>query len=171
MLPCMNIVISAIKITLATLKYQVAFIILSVLFIVLYISIPVIVIPGNTIIFQLGLYTISDYVLFIFISTLTSLLMLMHIFLFHHQRTYGAGAIGGGASMFSGIFAGMFASITCVPCAIGFIGIFGSAGSAIIVSSYQYYFIAGAMLFVLLGIYYASRKVMGYCKTCNLSKR
>ncbi len=172
MLLHMNIIISAIKTTLSTWKYQIALMVLFMLFIVLYISIPVMTIPGNTLTFQLSLYTFGDYALFISISTLTSLLVLMHFFSFHHSHTYDKSAIrGSGVSIFSGILAGMFAGVTCVPCAIGFFGIFGTAESVFIISTYQYYFIAGTMLFVLLGIYYASRRVMGYCKTCDISKR
>ena len=165
----LSMILSATKTVLSKWTYNIAFVILIVLFVALYISIPVITIPGNTLIFQLSLYTFVDYSIFISISVLTSLLVLMQVFSFINSRKYNMRSIGhGSVGVFSGILSGMFASITCVPCAIGFLGIFGSAGSALIISKYQYYFIMIAIIFVLLGIYYASRRVMGYCKECNI---
>jgi len=162
-------VLSATKAVLSKWTYDIAFIVLIILFVALYISIPVMLIPGNTFAFQLSLYTFADYAIFISISVLTSLLVLMQVFSFLNSRRHNARDIGhGSVGIFSGILSGMFASVTCVPCAIGFLGIFGSAGSALIISQYQYYFILVAIIFVLLGIYYASRRVMGYCKECNI---
>jgi len=165
----LNIIISAMWTVLSRWTYRVAFVILAALFVALYISIPVMLIPGNTFTFQLSLYTPADYAIFISISILTSLLVLMQVFSFLHSRTYSARAIGrGSVGVFSGIFSGMFASVTCVPCAIGFLGIFGSVESTLIISKYQYYFIAVASIFVLWGMYHASRRVMGYCKECDI---
>lgn len=166
----LNIVFCAIKTVLAKWTYQIAFLILLILFVALYISIPVLIVPGNTLTFQLSLYTFADYAIFVSISVLTSLLVLMQVFSFLNSRKHNARAIGhGSVGIFSGILSGMFASITCVPCAIGFLGIFGSVGTTLIISKYQYYFVTVAILFVLLGIYYASRRVMGYCKECDIS--
>lgn len=168
----LNILISAIWTVLSRWTYRIAFVILAVLFVALYISIPVMLIPGNTFTFQLSLYTPADYTIFISISVLTSLLVLMQVFSFLRSRARTVRTIGrSSVGVFSGIFSGMFASVTCVPCAIGFLGIFGSAGSTLIISKYQYYFIAIASIFVLWGIYYASRNVMGYCKECNISNQ
>lgn len=166
----LNVIFPAIKTTLSKWAYRISFIVLVILFVALYISIPVMIIPGNTLPFQLSLYTPADYIIFVSISVLTSLLVLMQVFSFLRSRKYNARSIGNGsAGVFSGVLSGMFASITCVPCAIGYIGIFGSAGSTLIISKYQYYFIIVAMLFVLLGIYYAARRVMGHCKECDIS--
>ena len=128
----LNILISAIWTVLSRWTYRIAFVILAVLFVALYISIPVMLIPGNTFTFQLSLYTPADYTIFISISVLTSLLVLMQVFSFLRSRARTVRTIGrSSVGVFSGIFSGMFASVTCVPCAIGFLGIFGSAGSTL----------------------------------------
>ncbi len=159
---------SAIKTTLTKRTYKIAFVVLVILLLALYVSIPVLTIPGNTLAFQLSLYAPIDYILFIFLSLTTSLLVLMQIFSFRSSHKYGMKAVGhGGMGILSGISAGILTSVTCVPCAIGFLGIFGSAGSAFVVNEYQSYFILIAIVLVLWGIYHASSRIMGYCKECN----
>ncbi len=166
-----KIIVSAIKIILAKWTYRVALVVLSILLVTLYISVPVITIPGNTFIFQLSLYTPTDFVLFVLLSITTSLLILLQVFIFSRLRKEKQNSkviAQGGVGIFSGLLAGVVTSVTCVPCAIGFLGIFGSVGTILIVSEYQSYFATAAIILVLLGIYYTSLRVMGYCKTCNI---
>ncbi len=162
---------SAIKTVLTSWKYKVTFAILVVVFVIAYISLPVLLIPGNTVAFQLGLYTINNFAVFLFISVITSLLVLLQFFSLHksykEKQNIGNTVTHGGVGIFSGVFGGLFASITCVPCAIGYIGISGSLGSVLLISQYQPYFIAAAGAVVLFSVYQVSRTVMGYCKSCN----
>lgn len=161
----------ATKTVLASWKYRAAFLILSVVFIISYISLPVLLIPGNTVAFQLGLYTTSNFVVFFFISTITSLLVLLQFYSLHKSYRDKQNMLGtathSSVGIFSGVFGGLFASITCVPCAIGYIGISGSLSSVLLISQYQSYFIAAAAAIALFGVYQVSRTVMGYCKSCN----
>lgn len=168
----LHIINLAIKTILSKWTYRVALAVLSILLVTLYISIPVATIPGNTLSFQMGLYTPIEFVLFALLSLTTSLLILLQIFIFshlHEQKQKGRVIAQGGAGILSGIFAGILTSITCVPCVIGFLGIFGSLSTIIIISEYQAYFAFAALLIVIWGIYYTSLSVTGRCKTCTVT--
>lgn len=161
----------AIKTVLNKWTYQVAFAVLTISLIALYISIPVATIPGDTLSFQMGLYTPTEFVLFALLSLTTSLLILFQVFIFshlHEEKNKGQIFAQGGVGILSGLFAGVLTSITCVPCVIGFLGIFGSIETILVISEYQTYFAVAALFIVLLGIYYTSLRVTNQCKACTI---
>ncbi len=168
----LRIINLAIKTIFSRWNYRAALIALFVSLISLYIYIPVATIPGNTLSFQMGLYTPTEFLLFVLLSLATSLLILLQVFIFthlHEEKRKGIAIAQGGAGILSGLFAGILTSITCVPCVIGFLGIFGSLSTILIISEYQTYIAFAALLIVLLGIYYTSLRVTGHCETCTVT--
>lgn len=75
-----NYIISATKQVLSKKNYFIAFISLILLIFAVFVSMPVFTIPANSLLFQLMIFTIKDYVLLAVLSTLTFLLILMQVF-------------------------------------------------------------------------------------------
>ncbi|MDE1854647.1 MAG: hypothetical protein KGI38_13060, partial [Thaumarchaeota archaeon] len=71
---------------LKSTRYKLWFLALTGLLIAAYLFLPVWLTPGNTLTFQLGLFTPRDYLLFLFLSASTALLMLMQVFVFVRSR-------------------------------------------------------------------------------------
>ncbi len=166
-----HIIILAIKTVFNKSTYLIAWIVLSIFLAALYIYIPVTVITGDTLSFQMGLYTPTEFILFALLSVTTSLLILLQFFTFsssHKNKQKSAVAANGGIGVLSGVLAGMLTSITCVPCVIGFLGIFGSLSTLLVIGEYQTYIAIAALLIVVWGIYYTSLRITGYCKTCDV---
>ena len=94
--------------------HQVLFVLLSAIIFLAYIFLPVWLTPGNDLEFQLSLLRMKDYSLFVSLSFVTSLLILMQVFLAirtkkYRERLRAVG--GGGVSLFSSIFGGLLATL------------------------------------------------------------
>jgi len=158
----------ALRRVLEKKNYKLWFSGLSALFIAVYIVLPVWLTPGNTLTFQLSLFTPRDYLLFLFLSVVTALLILMQVFLFVRSRRGRASAVGrGGIGIFSALFAGLLATAACSSCILAVFGFLG-AGSIFFTLGHQTYFVYGGILLVLIGLYFSARRVQGYCESCEV---
>jgi len=75
-----NHIINASKQVLSRRNYLILFIALIFIILAVFISIPVFLIPANSLLFQLTVLTIKDYILLTILSVLTSLLIVMKFF-------------------------------------------------------------------------------------------
>jgi len=163
-----TLIFSASKSVLGNKSYKLWFLGLTAIFIVAYILFPVWLTPGNTLAFQLSLFTPRDYLLFLFLSAVTALLILMQVFLFIRSKRGRASAVGRGSiGIFSALFAGLLATAACSSCILAVFGFLG-AGSIFFTLGHQPYFVYGGILLVLVGLYFSARRVQGYCKDCEV---
>lgn len=161
-------IVSASKTILTSRRYRLWFVALTAAFVIFYIVLPVWLTPGNALVFQLSLFTPRDYLLFLFLSALTALLILMQVFLFVRSRKARVSAVGqGGVGVFSALFAGLLATAACSSCIAAVIGFLG-AGSVFFVIGHQWYFVYGGIALVLIGLYWSARRVRGYCADCEV---
>jgi len=162
-------IIAGIRTVLGSARYRLWFSALTILLVAAYIFLPVWLTPGNTLAFQLSLFTARDYLLFLFLSASTALLILMQVFVFVRSRKGRAGAVGqGGVGVASALFAGLLATAACSSCIAAVIGFLG-AGSVFFVIGHQWYFVYGGIALVLVGLYFSARRVAGYCEDCEVS--
>ena len=163
----LSIIFLAAKQILAKKSYKLWFIIVFVLFAAAYIFVPVWLTPGNSLDFQLSLLAPRDYILFIALSAVSSLLVLMQVFLFVRSRKGRIGtAVQGGAGAFSAFFGGLLATAACSSCVAAILGFLG-AGSIFFILEKQPYVVAGAIALVVVSLYFSARKVIGICDDCN----
>lgn len=161
-------IIAAIQTVLESTRYQLWFLALTGLLVAAYVFLPVWLTPGNTLAFQLSLFTPANYLLFLFLSATTALLILMQVFVFVRSQKARAGAVGqGGVGVASALFAGMLATAACSSCIAAVIGFLG-AGSVFFVIGHQWYFVYGGIALVLIGLYWSARRVQGYCEDCEV---
>lgn len=154
----------------ANKTYWLWLVILTIIFIGAYLLLPVWLTPGNSLAFQVSLLTAKDYILFIALSFTTAVLILMHFFLFLRSRDQKKKAkiVGqSGVSLSSALFGGLLATAACSACIASLIGFLG-AGSVFFVLKHQWYIVSVALALVLISLYFAAKKIQGYCQSCNL---
>lgn len=136
---------------------------------ILFIAIPVFTIPGNTLQFQLKTFRTQDYTLMLFLSVLAGLNFALYWFALKQRKSRGVtqSVAGGTASGIAGIFGAMVGTATCASCLAALFGLVGlGTGSVFFVLKNQSYFLLGAIVLMLISIYFAARKVNKVCDSC-----
>jgi len=157
-----KIIYKAIKRTLSNRNYFLTFISISILFLAIVIFIPVFTIPGNDILFQLGIFTYWNYILMFSLSILISLMISMQIYDYNLKKSIkkAGGAVVGG---FSGFIAGVFGTASCASCVAAIFGFLG-AGTVFFLIQYQWYIVGISLIFILLSICLNSLSIERGCK-------
>lgn len=165
--------LSAIKITLSNKWYLLGFLALVLLTFLFFVYIPVKMIPGNSLNLQLYIFTTRDYLLTAVFSILLGLFLTMQIFVIRNAMdrksvlaSAGAGGVGGYVAAVGAIF-GTAACSSCLFAILGFLG----ASTVFTLLKYQWYVVSGAIVILLISIYFLSRKVNGICESCRIDKR
>lgn len=153
----------AIKTVLKVRRNFLIFIITTIIFLGLFISIPVTTIPGNTILFQLSIFTTRDYSLMIFLAILTGLNFAMQAFSWRQRRNAQA-VTQGATSGLLGVFGAVVGTAACASCLASLFALIGlGTGSVFFVLKNQSLFLGGAILLMLLAIYFSAKKVNKLC--------
>lgn len=158
-------IISASKMVLQNRSYLFALLFITPIMAFLLFLIPVNVIAGNSITFQLRLFSAKDYLMLFSVAGLESLLLIMFFYLFRRARAqrmklsvFGQSNLG----VISGVPAFLFGTKLCPMCIAA---IFGFLGPGAVFSILQYrvwiFLVSVAVLF--LSIYFVSRKINKIC--------
>lgn len=160
----------AIKKVLRARSYLLIFFAFAVALFVLLIAIPLFTIPGNTLAFQLKIFTAKDYLLMTFLSLLAGLNLALFWYGFTQQKKIGnasQAAAGGAVSAIAGIFGAVMATASCLGCLVALLSLVGlGVGSALFILKNQSYFLLGAITLMLISLYFAARKVNKVCDSC-----
>lgn len=150
--------------------YIVGFLALIPLTIFLFVLIPVWTIPGNNLDFQLGIFSERDYILLSILSVLVSLFLIMQIFIFKNAtlakdkfKSLGTVGIGG----YVAVVGSVFATTACSSCLFALFGFLGFSILIFLIER-QWYIVSGAIILLIIALYFASRKVNGICDVCNM---
>ena len=139
----------------------------------IFVTIPAIAIPGNTLALQLSLYTLQSYLTLGVLSVLAALFVLMNVYAYRRAKAAKErlGVIAkGGVGGVLGTLASIFGAATCPMCVgalFSFLG-FGTVGFLV---QYQWWVFFAALAFMLLALYFTSRKVNGVCASCMAQPR
>jgi len=158
--------IDASKHVLKNQNYLIGLIIGSVLIFVLFTYIPVLLIPGNTLLFQLKeVFIIRDYVLMSVLSVLTALLLVMQVHLYKSAKILqiGKGALGS----YSGFVAMIFGTAACASCVASVLGFLG-VGTVFFLIKFQWVVASIATFLVVFSLYFTSLKVLEVCNKCQI---
>ena len=135
---------------------------LPLLLFALFLSIPVWTTPGNSFLFQMGIYTLYDFLLFGLLAGLSALVLTLSL---SYARTsfslFGYAAVGTS----TGTFAALFGSATCASCLATVLGFLG-AGTVFTLLAYRWYVVAGLGLLLLLSLYLVTAKT-NTCRRCT----
>ena len=159
-----NHIINASKQVLSRRNYLILFIALIFIILAVFISIPVFLIPANSLLFQLTVLTIKDYVLLTILAVLTSLLIVMEIFSYKQAKLCSSGrtSVSGGSAIIATLF-GTASCASCLSAVFGFLGI----GTVFFLVEYQWFIVGIAILIMLVSLYFTSLKLNGVCDSCK----
>jgi len=163
-----KILITAIQHSLRGVGYKILFIGVALAMLSLYISIPVLIVPFNDVVFQLSLLTPQDYVLLGFLSLLNALFITMQVYAMRMTRSAVSGISKSISGSFGALFAGVAGSAFCASCLVPFFALFGIGFSGVLFTlQYRFYFVAVIVAFMLIAIYLTSKKIVGACEDCK----
>jgi hypothetical protein len=159
-----NYIITASKEVLSKKNYLISFIALIFIILAVFILIPVFLIPANSLLFQLTVFTIKDYVLLTVLSILTSLIIVMQVFSYKEAKFCSSGktAVSGG----SAIIAALFGTASCASCLVAVFGFLG-IGTVFFLVEYQWFIVGIAILIMLVSLYFTSLKLNEVCTSCK----
>lgn len=141
----------------------------SLVFLSLYLLVPVWVVPGNTIAFELDLLTPTNYALLGMLALMTGALLSLEVFALRRSRSNGLRAAGEGSiGLAASLTGGILAAASC-GCGLGILlGIVGLGGGAIFVATHQTAIVVGMLSVVTVGLYFSARRAAGLCATCSV---
>lgn len=137
----------------------------------IFIALPVVTVPGNTLLYQLKIFRAQDYFLMLSLSFLIGLNFALQVYGTKQQKMNARGVpqtvAKGMMSGIIGMFGAMVGTATCASCLAFLFGLIGlGAGSVFFVLKHQVYFLGGSILAMLVSVYFAARKVNKICDTC-----
>lgn len=153
-------------------KYLLLFLFLTIFIFWLLLAIPVKTVPGNDFGFQLSILGWGEIVLLILLSVLTAFSITLNVFSLSHKRSLktSASMIGQGATgFFSGAVATVFGTATCAYCVSAIFGFMGVSGVLFLIQ-YRTVITIGAILLLLISLYFTSQKVLGICTVCHVKR-
>lgn len=160
----------AIKKVLGIKTYLLIFSVFALALFAFLIVLPLFTIPGNTLTFQLKIFTARDYLLMTFLSLFAGLNLALFWYGFSQNKkaSDASQAVAGGAvSAIAGIFGVVVATASCLGCLVALLGFVGlGVGSALFILKNQSYFLLGAVFLMLISLYFAARKVNKVCNSC-----
>jgi len=168
----MNIPI-AIKTVFSKKIYLLGFLALVPLIFLFFVYIPVKTIPGNSLNFQLYIFTTRDYVLTTIFSILLSFFLVMQIFVIRNamdRKSMLTSVTTGGVGGYIATIGAIFGTAACASCLFAILGFLG-ASTVFTLIQHQWYIVSGAILMLLVSIYFLSKKVNGICESCRIDKR
>ena len=157
---------SASYASLRSVWFSSLFVALILMFLSLYVMLPVWVIPGNDIAFQLSLFSAVEATLLIVLSVLTALLFTMQVFLF--ARVGKRAFSDGGTGVLSGVGATVVGTASCVGCSIGIALGFLGMGAVLFLIEYQIPIMLGALALFLFALFLIARRINGHCTACEI---
>ena len=160
----------AIKEVFQIRSYLLVFLVSAAALFLSLIAIPFFTIPGNTIAFQLKIFTTQNYLLMAFLSALAGLNLALSWYGFAQQKKLDSASqsiAGGAVSTIAGIFGAVVGVASCLGCLVALLGLVGlGVGSALFILKNQSYFLLGAIALMLFSLYFAARKVNKICTSC-----
>ncbi|MBI2024956.1 MAG: hypothetical protein HYT03_02645 [Candidatus Harrisonbacteria bacterium] len=148
------------------INYTILFLILFSVFFALFVLIPVWTVAGNTLAYQLKIFTARDYAVLVLLSGLSSLFITMQVFVMKLRKKVAGlgGTVGGGLGA---LFAGIAGTAFCASCLAPLFAIFGIGfGGVVFVLDYRWYFVVGVTALMLIAIYLMARKINKVCISC-----
>lgn len=157
----------AIRQVFKTRRYVLIFLVSAVVLFVSLVAFPLFTIPGNTIAFQLKIFTAQNYLLMAFLSILAGLNFALSWYGFVQQKKVSdvSQAVAGGAvSTIAGFFGAVVATASCLGCLVALLSLVGlGVGSALFILKNQSYFLLGSIALMIISLYFAARKINKVC--------
>lgn len=165
--------VSSLKSIFSHSIYAILFVILSFISLLVFIFLPVKTIPGNSLGFQLSIFTAKDYITMAALSLLTALFLTMQIFSFRNSldkktRLLSLGKSGFGG--YTGVVGALFATASCASCLFAILGFLGFS-TLIFLINVRWYIVIGAIILLLVSICFSAKRINGVCESCRIEHK
>ena len=135
----------------------------------LYLFVPVWLVPGNTLSFELGLISPLSYVLLAALALMTGVLLALELFSFRRSRAQGFRTVGTGGTGIIASFTGGVLAVASCGCGTGLLlGVIGLGGGALFVAANQTSIVGLLLGIVIVGLYFSARRAAELCGTCRM---
>ncbi|MFB6246780.1 MAG: hypothetical protein ABEI74_04285 [Candidatus Pacearchaeota archaeon] len=154
----------SVKETLESKKHLKILVIVGLIFFGIFIAFPVFSIPGNGLLFQLGVFSAFGYFVMIVFALLMGLMVAMRVYKYDLTKSggkAGKGFIGG----FFGFIGGIFGTAGCPACVAAIFGFLGSGATLFLVKN-QWYVVGISFLLLIISIYMTSLEIKDGCSNC-----
>lgn len=158
----------AIVRSFADRKMLVLFIVLWMLFFAFMFLIPVMAVPGNYVLLQAKIYKLQDYVLLATLACMSALVFVIQISIYRqsiNNHIHAGDAAFGGAGIFAGVAASIFATASCALCVGAVFSFLGFSTLLFLVES-RWYIIASSLALLLISLYLSARRLNKGCEVC-----
>lgn len=140
-------------------------------FLVFLVYLPVFLIPGNDIFFQLKLYKLLDWLVMVLMSLGLGIMFFLQINIFRRilvskKEKYKTTVLSEISGYFSVIGTSLITA-TCPSCIAGILGFMGM-GSILFLLKYKWLFFLLSLFIIYTSIYFLSRKYNNNCKSCRI---
>ncbi|MCH8986854.1 hypothetical protein IIA94_01655 [Patescibacteria group bacterium] len=163
-----QISLRAIQHSLRGTGYKLLFVGTALAMLSLYTYIPIRVVAGNDLAFQLSLLGPQDFILLGFLSLLNALFITMQVYSIRMTRSAVSGIGKGIGGSFGALFAGIAGSAFCASCLVPLFAFFGIGFSGVILTlQYRFYIVAAIVALMLVAMYLTSKKIVGACEDCT----
>lgn len=130
----------------------------------LFTLMPVLLIPGNSFLFQLKIFTTKDYVLLGILALLAAFNINLQIYAYQQAKIKSGKAAASSSSAF---LAALFGTASCAGCLTTLLGFLG-VSTVLVLLKYRWVIVSITIAIVLLSLYLTTQKIEGYCKNCSL---
>ncbi|MHB1163359.1 MAG: hypothetical protein ACYCZZ_02460 [Minisyncoccota bacterium] len=130
----------------------------------MYLIVPTLLVPGNSLSFELALISPSNYVLLATLALMTGMLAAFELFSLRRSRANGFRSAGKRSVGFvASITGGVLAAASC-GCSAGILlGVVGLGGGTLFATQNQTSIVVVLLGIVLIGLYFSARRVAGIC--------
>lgn len=165
----LSIVIKALKTVFQNKIYVLGIAVTALLVFISVITVPLLTVPGNDLWFQLSIMPFRDYSAIAFLCILTGISIMLNLYVFQRENAKKVQRI----SLMSingviGFTSSFFGSVTCVACSSTILGFLG-LGIMTMLLQYRLVIMLLSGFFILLSIYFTSRKILNFCNVCKVS--
>lgn len=166
----MKSIFKPLVLTLSSKKHLIIAIISSLVMAFLAILIPSLLIPSNTIKFQLSLLKINEITLIIIFSALFGISIAMQSYAFFIEKLHKSKLVMKSTGTgFVALTATLFSTKLCPLCLATILGLIGLGSSAtLFLFSYKKEILIVSMLLLILVIYITGKRITNFCEKCKL---
>jgi len=136
----------------------------------IFVTLPVFTTAGNSLSFQLSLFTIANYLLFGLLAIMAGLTIALNTYVIKNKlaakraRPVLSGTVSGASGTIAAVFSSVVGTSSCASCLSALFGLVGiGGGSVLFVLNNQTYFLTGAIIVSAAALYLSARQA----KKCN----
>lgn len=130
----------------------------------MYLIVPVLLVPGNSLSFELALISPGNFLLLATLALMTGMLAAFELFSLRRSRAHGLRSAGRQSAGFvASITGGVLAAASC-GCGVGILlGVVGLGGGTLFATQNQMPIVVALLGIVFIGLYFSARRVAGIC--------